>query len=374
MNIATATERARGRLLPDPVPWLTRAPPAVHGSFDASAAEESGLRAEDVLDFSANGNVLGPSPRVADVIAKVDPSRYPDRGSRALRAMLARQHEVPDACVVPGNGSTELIWAIARAFLAPGSDTLVVGPTYGEYEAAAAVCGANVRSCPALLPQSGPDLQLIAGALCRPEPRVAWLCHPNNPTGTPFPLGALADMVHRHPATLFVVDEAYLTLSVGVSSALQLIGGGNVVVLRSLTKDAGLAGIRIGYAVAAERIADALRRAIPPWSVSSLAQAAALVAVADVDHLRDVKKAVAASREHLVRGLERLGYQPYPGVANFLLVPVGDAARVAPGLLLRGIAVRDCASFGLPDCIRIGVRSIADQDRLLAALAETARG
>jgi histidinol-phosphate aminotransferase len=346
----------------------------VHGSFDASAAAEVGLPAPDVLDFSANGNVLGPPPGVVAAIAALDLSRYPDRGSAALRAALSRQHGVPEARIVPGNGSTELIWAVARAFLAPGGRTLVVGPTYGEYAAAAAACGARVDYCQAIAPGAHADVERIARAVADATPRVVWLCHPNNPTGKPFPLDALAALVEQHRSRLFVVDEAYLTLSSGVLSALPLVDRGNVVVLRSMTKDAALAGIRIGYAVAAERIADALRRVLPPWSVSAVAQAAALVALDDRDFCEQVREAVRESREHLSAGLRQLGYYPHVSVTNFVLVPVGDAGSITRALLSRGVAVRDCTSFGLPDCIRIGVRATPDQARLLEMLAEVRDG
>jgi len=366
--MASETETPATAIGPRAVPWLSRAAPAVHGSFDASAAARFGLREADVLDFSANGNVLGPPPGVAAALAQVDLARYPDRGASDLRAALARRHALPESSIVPGNGSTELIWSIARAFLAPGDSTLVVGPTYGEYAAASAACGARIETCSAIHPGSGLNAELFARAMGQTPPHVAWLCHPNNPTGTTLPLDLLAQLAQAFPDTLFVVDEAYVTLCQGVSSAMSLIGGGNVVVLRSMTKDAALAGLRIGYAVATERVADAVRRMAPPWSVSSFAQAAALAALSDLDHIEHAQEAVAASRAHLTDGLRRLGFNPYPSVANFVLVPVGDGCRVTLALLERGFAVRDCTSFGFPDCIRIGVRTISDQDRLLAAL------
>ena len=361
---------APARMHPKPVAWLAGTAPAVHGSFDASTAVDSRFRPEDVLDFSANGNVIGPVPGVAAAIAKVDPSIYPDRGALALRTALAARYAVPIDQVVVGDGSTELIWAVARAFLAPGDATVVLGPTYGEYAAASAACGARAESCLACPPGSPINIDLIGRMVGERSPVVVWLCHPNNPTGAGFPIDALEALIDRYPATLFAVDEAYVSFSDELASALPLIDKGNVVVLRSMTKDAALAGFRIGYVVTDEDIADALRRVQPPWSVSSVAQAAALASLEDSGHAKLVKQAVAAAREHLEVGLQRLGYAPYPSLANFVLVPVGDGVRVSRGLLAHGIAVRDCTSFGLPQCIRIGVRSIADQERLLAAMAE----
>lgn len=372
--MAIDSESSASGVAPRPVPWLRETNPAVHGSFDVSAATELGLRRDDVLDFSANGNVIGPSADVAAAIAAVDVARYPDRGSQALRTALADWHGVAKACVVPGNGSTELIWAIARAFLAPGDGALIVGPTYGEYAAATAACGARVQTCFAVQPDTGADPDLISTALVASHYGVVWLCHPNNPTGSPFPVDALAELSDRFSATLFVVDEAYLTLCASIPSALPMIERENVVVLRSLTKDAALAGLRVGYFVSAEPVADAVRSVLPPWSVSAVAQAAALAALGDAQHMNEARIAVAASREHLVGGIERLGYRPYSSSANFVLVRVGDGALLTRALLQRGFAVRDCASFGLPECIRIGVRAIPDQERLLGALAEVRDG
>jgi histidinol-phosphate aminotransferase len=357
-------------LLPRPVSWLAGATPAVHGSYDTSTAADSGLLPEDVLDFSANGNVIGPAPGVAAAIAQIDPSRYPDRGVLALRMALAARDAVSIDRVVPGSGSTELIWAVARAFLAPGDATVVLGPTYGEYAAASSACGARVETCLACPPGSPINIDSIVRTIGETSAVVAWLCHPNNPTGAVFPLDALEALADRHPATLFAVDEAYVSFSDEIASAVPLIDRGNVVVLRSMTKDGALAGLRVGYALSDEHIAAALRRVQPPWSISSVAQAAAWATLQESGHAERVNRAVLASREHLVMGLQRLGYAPYPSVTNFVLVPVGDGVQVSRGLLTRGVAVRDCTSFGLPQCIRIGVRSMADQERLLAAMTE----
>jgi histidinol-phosphate aminotransferase len=356
---------------PQPVPWVEHLVPAVHGAVAEDAGSAPG---HPTLDFSANGNVLGPSPAVHDAIGRVDLARYPDRAARALRLVLATRHGMPDESVLVGNGSTELIWAIARAYLAPGDSAVVLGPTYGEYEVAAAACGANVTTLSVVPPHFGPkdrqelDVQALLGELARLRPKMIWLCHPNNPTGAPFPMAFLPQLTTAAHEALVVVDEAYLSLSSSVASALPRSTSGRVVVVRSLTKDAGLAGLRIGYAIAPPPVAATVRRVIPPWSVSALAQAGALAALADHAHMARVYRAVAASREHLVTGLHDLGLPPYPSVTNFVLVPVGNGTGVTQALLARDIAVRDCTSFGLPACIRIGVRPIPDQVLLLDQL------
>jgi histidinol-phosphate aminotransferase len=366
-EVTTEAEATVAGGAPQPVPWLATAAPAVHGSFDESAAASLGLNPAEVLDFSTNGNVIGPPAAVMEALSGIDLSRYPDRGAGRLRTRLAKHHDVPEERVLLGNGSTELIWSIARAFLAPGDPTLVVGPTYGEYEAACAACGVQVETCLANRPGVGVDADLLSRDMAVTRPSIVWMCHPNNPTGMPLPLDDVQNLAQAHPTTLFVVDEAYLALCEDVPSAVPL-GLGNVVALRSMTKDCALAGVRVGYAIGSEPVVEAIRRVVPPWTVNSVAQAAALIALEHPEHLEQARRAVAASRAHLFAGLERIGCRPYPSITNFVLVPVGDAARVTDILVHQGFAVRDCTSFGLPDCIRIGVRAIAEQERLLATL------
>ena len=365
---------------PRPVPWIATLAPATHGSVDASTHGD-GHDLAAVLDFSVNGNVVGPPPAVAAALTEIDLSQYPDRGALRLRHAIAERDQFAADDVVVGNGSSELIWAVARAYLAPGDLAAVLTPTYGEYEVASRATGARVDFWPPTPFERSPggplptiDPAEVSLRLERGRPRLLWLCHPNNPTGAPGPIAALGGWIKLLPETLFVVDEAYLTLSKGLQSAASLISHGNVVVLRSLTKDVGLAGLRVGYLLAAPEIADVVRRALPPWSVSSVAQAGALAAIADWPHLERARSAVAASRAHLVAGLKRLGLHAYSSSTSFVLVSVGAAQEVTRQLWARGLAVRDCTSFGLPDCIRVGVRSIPDQERLLAALTEVIGG
>jgi histidinol-phosphate aminotransferase len=352
---------------PEPLPWIANLESAVHGATTA----------DGILDFSANGNVVGPSPAVWKALRTVDLGRYPDRDARALGEAISERHGISADHVVAGNGSTELIWALARAYLAPGDRALVVSPTYGEYAVASHAAGASVDAyCSTRLEERaggagvpGVDLQALREAIRAGRPKIAWLCHPNNPTGRPFPIEGLPLLVAEQPGVLWVVDEAYLTFT-DCESALALVASGAVVVLRSLTKDLGLAGLRLGYAVAPDHVAEVLRRVIPPWSVSGLAQAGGIAALADVEHFSRVRAAVMEARTHLIEGLHCIGLAPFPSVTNFFLVSVGAAAATQEALMRKGLAVRDCTSFGLADCIRIGVRPIGEQARLLDGLQE----
>ncbi|MSQ24651.1 MAG: aminotransferase class I/II-fold pyridoxal phosphate-dependent enzyme, partial [Chloroflexi bacterium] len=233
---------------PRPVPWIEALVPATHGSIDAHGSERN--LGPKVLDFSANGNVIGPSQTVAPALAAVDLSRYPDRYALELRRAIAKCDGVDIEEVVAGNGSTELIWAVARAYLAPGDRALVVSPAYGEYAVASLASGAQVESVwtfhPEVAVRGGPlpsnedavsesalaannagDLvELLKPALVEMPPKVVWICHPNNPTGRLFPVEALPELIRLAPGTLFAVDEAYLTLCAGVTSVLPLLGTG----------------------------------------------------------------------------------------------------------------------------------------------------
>jgi histidinol-phosphate/aromatic aminotransferase/cobyric acid decarboxylase-like protein len=250
----------------------------------------------------------------------------------------------------------------------------VLGPTYGEYEVAVCAAGGDAVCIPAWSHGVHASVDDLVAALSRVRPRLVWLCRPNNPTGLGVPLDTVERLLGAADDTLLVVDEAYLTLCPDLPSVLTLPRNGRLAVLRSMTKDAGLAGLRLGYLLAHPDVAGTVARVVPPWSANSIAQVAGAVALADRTHLAAAQAAVAASRAHLISGLVRLGLAPYPSEANFVLVPVGDGAEVARALLEKGCAVRDCMSFGLPDCVRIGVRSVPDQQVLLAALAKVLDG
>jgi L-threonine-O-3-phosphate decarboxylase len=345
-------------------------PPVVHGGIDLGELLALGLCPDDVLDFSANVNPYGPSPTVREALAGTPLDRYPDRECLELRAALSDSLGIPPACILPGNGASELIWLAALAFLHPGDRVLVLGPTFCEYARAARLKQARVFTWRAPQEQGFvPDLAVIAGRLRSLRPRLVFLCNPNNPTGVVLPPDEVAAWARQHPRTLFVVDEAYLAFAAGLDSALAFAEE-NVLVLRSLTKDCGLAGLRLGYAVGADSLIGALRQAQPPWSVNAVAQAAGVAALRDPDHRRASLERLAQAKQGLVAGLIRLGLEPVPSAVHFFLLRVGNGAAFRQSLLRRGILVRDCASFGLPTHVRIAARRPEENERLLTAIRE----
>lgn len=383
----------------------------VHGSVTSEELRGLGLDPQQVLDFSVNTNPFGPAPGVLEALRQVDVQRYPDPEAWELREALGKELRLPVECILAGNGSVELVWLLARSYLGLGDLALVLGPTFGEYEAASKAAGAEV-----LVVAASPgssfllDLERVSSLLASQRPRAVFLCNPNNPTGTFIPPSRVRELVEAYPDLLFVVDEAYLPflkqgspfLSEGEgpvegntaprSSSLSRgtraysgIGSGtmeNLVVLRSMTKDCAIPGLRLGYALGPKDILEVLRVVQPPWSVSAPAQAAGLAALRDQEHLRRSLSALEEAKHYLMAALAELGLAVCPSVTNFFLVHLksgvphylrsGREFRAA--LLREGCCVRDCTSFGLPDYIRIGVRTLPECERLVATVARVLEG
>ncbi|MDE2785948.1 MAG: histidinol-phosphate transaminase [Chloroflexota bacterium] len=362
-------------------------PPArpVHGGIKEAELRALGLRLEDCLDFSASVSPLGPPEGVAETIAAVDLTAYPDPHCLALTEAIAAHHAgegVTDANVIVGNGSTEIIHLLTRAWIgappagcAPGA--LLLTPTYGEYDGAVRISGGSVVALTAIRCSEGFawDTSVITAAIDAERPALTFVCNPNNPTGVLMGREQLAEIADAVANTggLLVVDEAYINLSERRADAdvIELAAQhGSVIALRSMTKDYALTALRLGYAVAAAPVIARLAALQPDWSVNGLAQAAGLVAIADEAYLERARQAVVASHDCVVERLTALGIRCYPAEANFVLAQVGDAADLRDRLARRGLFVRDCTSFGLPDCIRIGLRPVADCIRLADAIAD----
>jgi histidinol-phosphate aminotransferase len=341
-----------------------------HGGPDAAELAALGLRPEDVLDFSASTNPCGPPPGVREALAACDITRYPDRAAAPLRQALAEREGVTGDRVLIGNGAAGLIWALTLAWLPPGATAFIIGPTFGEYAAASRLLHAHVcewRSSPTA--DFVPDLLALARAIAASRPQLIWLCNPNNPTGVYLPAEAIAALLPAAPDALWVLDEAYRPFVAAPWDSRPLIEDGQVVLLRSLTKDCALPGVRLGYLLAAPAVIRRCAAAQPPWSVSAPAITAGVAALHNYGAVRASLAALRAETVWLRGALREQGWRVPPAAANFLLITVGDAAAVRRRLLVEHrIQVRNCASFGLPDFIRIGTRTRPDNTRLLAAL------
>ena len=202
------------------------------------------------------------------------------------------------------------------------------------------------------------------------RPKGIFLCNPNNPTGQYLSREGVERILSVAKDSLVVLDEAYIAFTEDTWSSLDLISLNNLVVLRSMTKDYALAGLRLGYTVATESIVSVLKRVRPPWNISSVAQAAGGFVLKADGYLEACGRKIREAKEFLVKELRCLGLSPVPSQASFFLVKVSDATNFRQALLKKGILVRDCSSFGLPNYIRLAPRTISECQRLLITIKE----
>jgi histidinol-phosphate aminotransferase len=296
--------------------------------------------------------------------------RYPDPNAGPLREALGRRLDVAPERIVVGNGSVELLWALARAHLGRGDTAFVVGPTFSELPAAARAIGAAVREWRAA-PSNGfaVDLGAVAAAARAARARVVYLCSPNNPTGTHVPAEAVAELASALPGVLVVLDQAFLSLSPHWHEVAAVLPP-SVVRLRSMTKDNAIPGLRLGYLLATPEVAAAVETQRPPWTISAPAQAAGLAALEEERFLKESRERLLADRDALATELLAIGLEPLPSATTYLLVPVPDAGALRARVLGHGVMIRDCTSFGLPRHIRLAARPPQDRRRLIAALRE----
>ncbi|MFH1639118.1 MAG: histidinol-phosphate transaminase [Chloroflexota bacterium] len=355
-----------------PKPNIGRLLPAVHGGIDYAELSKLGIKPEDVLDFSVNTNPFGPPPGTREAMAQASIDRYPDSEATELVQILAGKLNIASENLIAGSGATELIRLVATAYLGPEDTVLIPQPTYSEYEFACSLSGACVLPQP--LPENSNfrlNVSETVSLMRRHQPKGIFLCNPNNPTGGYLSREDVKRILSCAENSLVVLDEAYIAFTEDAWSSPDLIDGGNMVILRSMTKDYALAGLRLGYAMADEKIISVLKRVKPPWNISSVAQKAGIHALAADGYLEACRVQIKMAKEFLIRELKRLGFNPLPSQANFFLVRVGDAAGFRQALLRKGILVRDSASFGLPAYIRLAPRTLDECRRLITAIEES---
>lgn len=351
----------------------------VHGGIDHDECARLGIDPAAVVDFSVNGNPYGPAPGVWAAARAADIARYPDRACGALtRAIL--DTDLAGSGLVPanvrcGNGAAELIFAVARAFLESGDTAAVVAPAYGDYGAACAAARATVIAYRTVPPDFALAVERVAAWIAATRPRLLWLCNPDNPTGRWLPPDDLLPLIVacRATGTRLVVDESYRRFLSppaprSVVETCKDRGWEQVIVLRSLTKEYALPGLRLGYLVADGATVAAIGAQLPPWNVGAAAQDAGVAALRDRDHLHRTLARLAAERAAFFAALAARGFTIAPAqpTTHFCLIDVGDGRAVRQALLARGLLVRDCASFGLPHCIRAATRP--EWPRLVDAL------
>jgi histidinol-phosphate aminotransferase len=343
----------------------------VHGGIDYAELEASGIDVNNIIDFSVSTNPYMPPPGIKEALAAAPVERYPDSQSTALRRRLAEKLGVDAANILVGSGTTELIRLIALVFFRRGDRIVILEPTYGEYEIACRLVGARpVKYRAAETEGFSPRIAEVVDLIRQTQPRGIFICNPNNPTGLYLSSKDIVKVMEAMKDGLLILDEAYLPFAAESWNSLSLIKNDNVIILRSMTKDYGLPGLRLGYAVACREIIDSLRIALPPWNVNAVAQSVGLTVLEEEEYLKDSLKKTREARDFLVGEIKRLGFKLLSSDAHFFLVKVQNAAACRRALLAKGILVRDCSSFGLKQYIRIAPRPLPECRKLIAALSD----
>ena len=355
-------------LIPD---YLRGLPVYVPGKPIEEVERELKIQA---VKLASNENPLGPSPKGIEAAqaALGGANRYPDGGTHALRQTLAERRGVLQEEIFVGLGSSEIIDLASRVLLRAGLQGLTSEGTYAPFSVAIRASGAEL----VLVPQRhyAFDLDAIAEAIT-PKTGVIYLANPNNPTGSAFTGREFEDFLEKVPdGVLVVLDEAYIHYAVSVGlrdSAEAYRKRKNLLILRTFSKVYGLAGLRIGYAIGRAELLTAMNKLRTPFNTSGVAQAAALAALDDKQHVERCIATNALERKRLSDGLTKLGLRPVVSEANFVFVPVGpDAKDVSEELLHLGVIVRPLGWMGLPEAIRISVGVAEENEKCLAALAQ----
>jgi histidinol-phosphate aminotransferase len=328
------------------------------------------LGVDEVVKLASNEGPNGPFPSALEAIASAAPglNRYPERGLELMEA-LAGRHGVGVERIAPGNGADAVIANLSLAYLRPGDEVVMGWPSFVSYRLSALKMGAMPLGVP--LRDGAYDLEAMAAAIT-PATRLVYVCSPNNPTGGIVARDELLAFLDAVPErVLVVIDSAYHEYVVDDRHADAIADHAarpNVAVLRTFSKIYGLAGLRIGYAVAPAAVAAELGKARGPFDVSELAHAAAVASIDDGGELARRRDENRELRERLAEGMRELGLEPFPAAGNFLCAEVGNGVSMAARLEREGVIVRPLAGFGAPSCIRVTVGLPRESETFLAAL------
>jgi histidinol-phosphate aminotransferase len=345
--------------------------PYVGGKPIEDVARELNLDPSTIIKLASNENPRGASPRALAAIASAaaELTRYPDGNGYALKNALASRLDVAPQQIVLGNGSNDVLELAAQAFLRPGDHAVYSQYAFIVYPLATQARGAIGVEVPARGYEH--DLAAMRAAIT-PHTRLVFVANPNNPTGTWLAGDVVESFIASVPPDVVVVlDEAYnefLDPSEQVNSAAWISRYPNLIVSHTFSKAYGLAALRVGYGVMDAAIADLLNRVRQPFNVNSLAQAAAVAALDDMQYVEESRRLNRQGMRQLEAGLQALDVRFLPSRGNFVLIEVGAAARVYEALLRLGVIVRPVVNYGLPAWLRVTVGTPAENARFLAAL------
>jgi histidinol-phosphate aminotransferase len=334
-------------------------------------AREMGLQEADIIKLASNENPLGVSPMAQRAIRRVldGLARYPDGNGFELKQALVRRFGVAMERIVLGNGSNDVLELAARAFLAPGLSAVYSQHAFAVYPLAVQAIGAHGIEVAAK--EYGHDLDAMLAAV-RADTRLVFIANPNNPTGTYVASSVLERFIAAVPQrTVIVLDEAYneyLEPQLRGDTVSWLSRYPNLIITRTFSKIYGLAGLRVGYALAAPELADLMNRVRQPFNVNSVSLAAAAAGLEDTEFIQQGFEVNRTGMKQITAGLEALGLQYIPSYGNFVTFRMSDAAGVYQRLLKAGVIVRPVASYGMPDFLRVTIGLATENARFLESL------
>jgi histidinol-phosphate aminotransferase len=342
-------------------------------------ARELGLDPSSIIKIASNENPLGPSPlavaAMRDALSKCH--YYPDGGGFHLRNGIAAHFGVEKANIILGNGSNEIIELLYHAFTRPGvHEVITTTHSFAVYELMAQLFG--LRCVKVEDYKDGKfhtDLKAMLKEV-KPQTRLIFLTNPNNPTGTRVTNEELDEFIQNLPPhVIAVLDEAYYEFLDNPPDTLRYVKEGRkVILMRTFSKIQGLAGLRIGYGLAPAELADLLQRARQPFNANLIAQVGALAGLQDAEHQQRTRQITDEGRAKMESAFQKMGLDYTPSHANFVLINVGDAARVFQAFMKKGIIVRSMVSYRLPQHIRVSVGTPQQVDRFLAELPSVLKG
>jgi histidinol-phosphate aminotransferase len=343
--------------------------PYIAGKPIEETKRQLGLK--QVIKIASNENPLGPSPRAVAAIRKSlsGINRYPDSQGYYLKKKLAKVFRLEPSYFSLGNGSDELIDILIKTFVEEDEWIMTADTTFLEYKVIAQVIGRRVITVP--LRYFKYDLESFKRRLDR-KVKLIFIANPNNPTGTYVTKFEMEDFIRDLPEdVLLVLDEAYDAF-IDVDdfpSSLKYIQSSNVIVLKTFSKAYGLAGLRLGFAVAKPRVISYMERSRQPFNVNLLAQEAGLAALEDKKFLERTRRVVWEGKSYLVGQLKKMGLATVPSVANFILIDCQrDSMNVFKEMLKRGVIVRDMKQYGLNNFIRVTVGTRKENEKFIEVL------
>jgi len=340
-----------------------------HGGPNWAELRAMGFTPEEVLDFSVSTNPFMPPPGIKEIFSTIAIDCYPDSEATELRQCLSEKLGVAPDNILAGSGATELIRLIPLTYFGHGDSILILEPTFGEYKVACQIMGSEVFGQWGRAEENfAPRMEETVSLIRQRHPKGIFICNPGNPTGQYLSRQQVEMILDACVDSLLILDEAYIAFTEGSWSSTDLILRNNVIVLRSMTKDYALAGLRLGYAIAHQEIIDALHRVCLPWNVNVAAQKAGVIALKDTEYLKRCELKIRQAKQFLINELSQIGFELLPSKTNFFLVKVGDGKSFRNALLQHGIMVRDCASFGLPEYVRIAPRTMPECQKLIATI------